>query len=165
MNLFVETGEASSESNVYISNDDAKAMAKARGLELPCTNEEVRALNLRATDYFETFSHSFSGHRLTSTQGLSWPRYCANIDGVEILETQIPKEIPLCIMLLMVSLHKGIDPAQVNNGEPYVIRESIDTLRIDYSEKGQGRRPLIPMVNSLINKLSNRAGAITFSKA
>lgn len=165
MNVIIETGGGLTDSNTYVGTDEAKAFAKARGWSLPCDNENIQALMFRAMDYIETFSHQFTGSRVSETQALSWPRECAYVAG-ELIDTDvIPKQLKLAVMYAMVAYNDGLDPTSNKSGEPFITRESVDVLRIDYAVDSQYNRDRLPMVDKLIQQLCNRNSMIDFVKA
>lgn len=165
MNIIIETGEGLPDSNTYVGTDEAKAFAKARGWSLPCDNEDVQALMLRAMDYIETFSHQFTGCRVSKTQALSWPRESAYVAGEPVSINAIPKQLKLAVIYAMVAYNDGLDPTSNKSGEPFITRESVDVLRIDYAIDSQYNRDRLPMVDKLIQQLCNRNSMVDFVKA
>jgi hypothetical protein len=82
MSLNVETGSGANNSESYASVADADAYLAARGQTnwaSVATGDKEAALR-RATDYMQsTYSGSWRGYRVYTTQALDWPRHLVPI--------------------------------------------------------------------------------------
>lgn len=155
MDIIVETGEGLVDANSYVSTDYAKSFAASRKLTLPCDNEDVQALMFRATDYIESFASRFSGCKFSDEQALSYPRE----DGT------IPNELKQAVIYTMIGIHAGFDPVENKSSTPFITRESVDVLRVDYAESSQNNKNKLPMVDKLLNRLFGNVQAVRFIKA
>lgn len=165
MNIIVESGLGVEGANSYLSTDESRELARVRGLVLPCENEDVQPLMFRAMDYIESHESRFTGCRTSETQSLSYPREGSYVGNLLIAENVIPKELKLAQLYTMVGLNEGIDPMANRSSDPFVIREQVDVLRVDYSEESQYNRNRLTMVNSLLNLLTNSGMTVRFVKA
>jgi hypothetical protein len=93
MALVVEDGSQVQGANSYISVDDARAYASARGLTLPVSSADVEILLTKALDFIEVFRSQFQGKKTSSAQALQWPRTRVVIDGESFASDEIPEEL------------------------------------------------------------------------
>ena len=165
MSIIVETGEGIEGANSYLGTDESKQLAKVRGLSLPCANEDVQKLIYKSMDYIESHDSQFSGCRTTDTQSLSYPREDGYVGNRLLANDEIPKELKLAQLYAMVGLNEGIDPMANRSSEPFVTREQVDVLRIDYSVESQYNRNRLTMADKLLSLLTNGGSIIRFVKA
>lgn len=158
MTIIVETGEGLDDANSYLDVAEANEFADSRQLTLPVVDDDVKALIFRATDYVESFSSRFPGYKFSDTQGLSYPR---DDNGVP---ATIPKELKQAVIYTMVGINAGFDPVENKSSTPFVTRESVDVLRVDYAESSQYNKNRLPMVDKLLNLLFGGGSVIRFVK-
>lgn len=165
MAIIVETGEGLSDANSYLSTDESRELARVRGIAFPCENEDIQKLIYRSMDYIESHESRLSGCRTSDTQALAYPREEAYVGNVALANNVIPKEIKLAQFYTMVGLNEGIDPMANRSSEPFVTREQVDVLRIDYSVESQYNRNRLTMVDKLLSLLTNGGMKVRFIKA
>jgi hypothetical protein len=156
MSVIIETGVGLSDANSYVGTDEFRQFAKTRDLPHPCDNEDIQALMFKAMDYIESFSHRFPGERLLDTQALEYPRDCGPVG--------VPHQLKKAVMYTMIGIHTGFDPVANKSDKPFVIRESVDVIRVDYAESSQNNKNKLPMVDRLLNELLG-GSAVRFIKA
>lgn len=125
MALVIEDGSLIAGANSYVSLDDARLYANARGVELPADDAEAAALLIRAMDYLESHEPKFIGERVSRDQPLSWPRKGVTIEGFEWSETEIPRQVRNAQLALIVEINDGADPFNPPANLP-VVAESVD---------------------------------------
>lgn len=98
----IEDGVGRKGANSYVSVDFAREWSSDRGRSefTGLTDDEMKVLLIRGTDYFEQrWSLYFGGERLRETQSLSWPRSLAyDVWGREI--TGIPEQACVAVVQL-----------------------------------------------------------------
>lgn len=103
MNFVVEDGVGRSNANAYVDLDMARSYAQERHREslLTITDEMMKALAVRATDYIEQrYLDRFIGRRASSSQALAWPRDYAYDDLGELI-TGVPWRLCAAVIELM----------------------------------------------------------------
>lgn len=138
MALIVETGSGDNPAaNSYQSLDDLKLYAKARGVDLGKTDDELEVLMVKAMDYLEDLRKRFKGRKVSRSQPLEWPR--AEVYGVERDgELEPSNEIPrlLCYAQLSLALEALNGDLQANPPSSEVIKEKVGDLELAYKADG-----------------------------
>ena len=146
------TGDNSDVANSYVDVAYADAYHDLRGNALWAGSDAVKqAALVRATDYLEQgYVGRFIGIQLT-VPGLSWPRYVMphNIDG-------IPENLKKATCeLALEAFSKPLNP--VTGGDRAVIREKVDVVEVEYSDKGIERTSRPAVVGYLSALISGSA--------
>lgn len=165
MDVIPETGEGVEGANSYVSTEEFRTFAQARGFTIPCDNEDLRAFLFRAMDYIESHESRFTGCKTLSTQVLAYPRESSYVGNTLIANNVIPNELKQAQMYAMLGLYQGFDPMANQSSEPFVTREQVDVLRVDYSVESQYNRNRLTMVDTLLSLLTNSGSMIRFVKA
>ena len=100
MALVVEDGTGIPGADSYISEADGIARAQALGFNFPTDTADAEPILRAAAQYLETYRNSYQGTKLTTDQGLQWPRQPVYIDGV----LQDPNTIPQMLIDAQVYL-------------------------------------------------------------
>jgi hypothetical protein len=155
MALNVEDGTIVANANSYATLVFIKSYAADRGVVISDDDPAVTtSFAIKATDYIETFARQFVGTQKTVGQSLSWPR--SNVtysDGTPFPDNVIPITLQQAEAQLVIEQMQGIDLMPSVN-TPMVIREKIDVLETQYSEKiGVSLQPWMPRVEALLSKL------------
>lgn len=132
MALIVEDGSIVVNANSYVNVTYARSYAADREFDLPSSDDQLEAYLIRALDYIESYSERFKGSRVDEDQELSWPRDNVYIGGFLVPYTSIPKELKDLQSQLAVDINSGFDLMESTN-EPFVTREMVGTIRVDYA--------------------------------
>ncbi len=100
MALIVEDGTGIPGADSYISAADAITRAAELGFEFPSAESDAEPPLRNAAQYLETYRLQYKGTKLTTDQGLQWPRQNVYIDGV----LQGPNVIPQSLIDAQVYL-------------------------------------------------------------
>jgi len=152
MALIIEDGTQVAGSNSYITIAEYTTWADARFSSsrstAPTDDEDIEALILRATDWFET--NKFIGRKVNSTQSMQWPRVDAYIDGYSVGSAVIPDEVKAAIYELSYAEESG--NGQLATVERETKREKVGELEVEYSDTASSR-DLNVAVSRAIKKL------------
>lgn len=133
MALIIEDGTGKADATSYVTADEARAYAAARGVTLDADDAVVEPLLVQAMDYLE--SMSYKGHRtFPAVQALSWPRTCVVIDGAKLPVSgtgSIPRQLKAAQMQLSIEASTGIDLMPTTDGR-VVKREKVDVIETEY---------------------------------
>lgn len=144
MAIIVEDGTGVANANSYVSVADLEAFAAARGITIVGDPE---VLLIKAMDYIESLD--FCGHKVSSTQSLSWPRYGVKVDGFYYPAAYIPPELKNALMQTALSIDAGVDPLSTI---PRVIKSaSVGPMSVTYADDSETEN--IRRINASIAKL------------
>src|SRR3990170_9131450 len=91
MAIIVEDGTGDEpNANSYITVAEARTYAESRGYTFPSVDADAEKYLIQANDYIESFRRQFWGSKTDPNQPLQWPRYGAQVDGVDIASDVIP---------------------------------------------------------------------------
>jgi len=129
-----ETGEGIVDSNSYLSIVDFKAVSDNLGKEyFDYTDDEIKLGLIRASTFLDSYFISrYPGVR-NEGQGLEWPRTNAlYLNGEEILDTVVPKEVKIALAEAFYILKSGADiqPTIAGNG---ILKE--ERVKVDVVEE------------------------------
>lgn len=164
MALTVETGAGVPNANSYVSVDEIKAYAAARGLTLP-TDPDVEKLAVEAFDFVESYRLRFQGKKTNpdpSVQTAQFPRTGVVIDSWEVPTDHIPKQLKDAQCQASCDAYDVGDlmPAQVQG----VKKEKVDVLEVEYAEStsadGMTLAPSFPKVEALLAPLFTTGSAM-----
>lgn len=134
MALVVENGTGLSNAESYVSVADASAYLASLGDTTfsGLADDTAREQALRkATNYMEQrYRGRWKGERLTRSQGLSWPRFDAEVDGWYVDVDIVPPEVEHGCALLAV---KSVTETLNDDLAQQVIREKIGPLETEYN--------------------------------
>lgn len=138
MALIIEDGTGKDDATSYVTADQARAYASARGATLPAAPggtdpDPVEALLVQAMDYLEALA--YKGERtFPDVQALSWPRKCVVIDGYKLPSEgagSIPRQLKSAQMQLAIEASTGVDLMPTTDGR-VVKREKVDVIETEY---------------------------------
>ena len=147
MTLVVEDGSKVTGANTYITLDEFKAWAEARGVSYGSDGDVTEDI-LRAMDYLEELM--FIGVKETRDQALQWPRVDVVIDGYALDVGKIPKELKNAAYELVKAIIDGdnkLDPVRRQ-----VTKEKVDSLEVTYKSNA-GMQRNTPAVTRALRKL------------
>ena len=110
MTITVEDGSIVTGANSYVSLDDARTFAAARGVTLSAVDATLEPIVIQAMDYLESFSDKFKGELTLRDQPLSWPRSGAVIENWTWDSDEIPRQVINALNQLIVAINAGTDP-------------------------------------------------------
>lgn len=164
MALIVEDGTGLSNSNSYVSEDEAREYAEARGVELPDGDAEVAAMLISAMDYLEAQRSRFQGSKThPGVQALQWPRVGVVLDCSYILpDNIIPSELKQAQMALAMEVNAGRQLLPSSDGR-VVKKEKVDVIEREFmTGQDLGRTglpaPTFPLVDGLLAPLFAACG-------
>lgn len=163
--IVVENGTIVDAANSYVTITDMRAYAASRGITLPISDDGVATLLILATDYLEALPQKFIGEKVSVDQVLKWPRqqdhwsvYPLWIDGVQLLPTEVPKQLIVAQMMIAAQVSRGVDLQPVQTG-PFITSEQVDVIRTTYSDRqGPLLAPIMPAVDNVLAPLLRSGG-------
>ena len=160
MTLIIEDGSTPAGANSYVSLNDARVYADARGVDLSTVDATLEAQILESMDYFESYTERFVGDQSDRDQPLSWPRDNVIVEGWSWTNTEIPDQVVSALLAIIVEIHEGeshLNPAAVTL--PKISEKTDCVVDVKYAD------PLTPLkVNktfkstSMINILLKNSG-------
>lgn len=174
--IIVEDGTGKTNSNSYVSIDNARSYCTVRGITLSDNDDDVAQLLILAADYISVNSVCFPGSRTVANQGMDWPRCEIRNNKVKPVETNTgliigPNEIPQQLVSAQLSLiayqSNGVTLNASFSPTDYVIQETIGPITTKYSDPATvGTKQILPVYDALLNQLlsddcSDFGGGIT----
>ena len=150
MALIIEDGTGVDNANSYISVAEARAFASLRSLILPSSDPAVEVLIIKAFDYLESLD--YKGNHANPPQSAEFPRRDLYLQGVLFAQNEIPNKLKQAqSQLTFEAVNTDLQPT--GNGKE-VIKEKVDVVEVQYSEKGINvARPTFTTVNSFLKDL------------
>ena len=145
MSLVIETGAGLSNAQSYVDTTFVNAYFVLRGVTFTSTDANI----INAMDYFEaTYSQSWKGEKLVSTQALSFPRL---IDGVNTYPVQVKNAI--CELA-----YKASTATLLPDGSQAVKREKVDVIEVEYQDFTSSTVNY-SLVNAMVSPWLNASGS------
>lgn len=165
MALVVENGTGLSNANSYLSLEDVRAYALARGTLLPTDDAELEGMVIRAMDYLEAQRSKFQGTRTNVAQSLQWPRTGVLVDcRYALAPDAIPNELKAALAQLTMEVFGGLVLMPSSDGR-VVKKEKVDVIETEYMTSqdtgGAGAgvpMPTFPAVEALLTSLYDVCG-------
>ena len=156
MALVVETGDALSTAESYISVADADARATAFGnTAWTGTDAAKEAALRRATAFMEQrYGSRWRGTRVLREQALSWPRYGVSANGFDQPSTFVPADVAnACADLAVRALTETLN----SDLERGIAREKVGPIETEYDPYGsQAKR--YPAIDQMLAPWLNGGG-------
>jgi hypothetical protein len=108
MALVIEDGTAKANATSFVTIDEYKAFATARGFAVPL-DAAIEANAIKAVDYIVSREREYGGDRLTNTQALPFPRTGQYVLNVLIADGSIPVQVKALQFGIMKAIADGID--------------------------------------------------------
>lgn len=157
MALVVEDGTGTvAGANSYVSVNDAKTFATKRGKTFAANDTAIEAFLVNAMDWLDT-RPNLKGSKLLTTQPLQWPRKDVYIDDPCVPYTApgaLPPQLIAAQIQLAIEQDAGIDLMPSASG-PTVVREKVDVIETEYSEKYNMILPALSRVDAFLAPLLN----------
>lgn len=168
--LIIEDGSGKVDANSYVSVDELRVFASARGLPLPSNDEDgdkqIEQKLILAADYLES-EIQYAGDKYSDAQALSWPRRYAYISDKLFPYNAIPKNLKLAQMRLALAALEGVElqPVLSGNAEDYVTEEKVGPIETKYADptKFSGRATFTAVDALLAPLLGSGTGFGTFT--
>ena len=164
MALVIEDGTGKTDANSYVTVEEARSYASARGTELPDDDAQVESLLVRAMDYLEAQRGKYQGTKTyPGLQALQWPRSGVVIDcDYNLPDNIIPTELKNAQKQLALEVFSGLVLLPSSDGR-VVKREKVDVIETEYmtgQDLGSGATmgPSFPAVDALLEPLFNACG-------
>ena len=159
MALTIETGAGVENADSYVEVADLDSFASERGItSLPATEPEKEALLRLAFDYVESHRRRFNGVKTNEGNTFpQFPRTGLTIDGEEVDENTVPREVKLAQMQLAIDAVDQ-DLAPTGDGRA-IIREKVDVLETQYDSGASGApQPIFAKANAWLDPLFRNGG-------
>ena len=165
--LVVENGTQVVGANSFVSVVDFREYAENRGVILPVTDSLVIPFLVKALDYIESKACEFQGTLVLETQALSWPRSGAIVNGRNIAQTSIPKQLIDAQCQAAIAVNAGLELLPNSTVSDYVIEETVGPITTKYADPSKVRlgnlAPTLGAVDTLLAPLFKTCEASTFS--
>jgi hypothetical protein len=144
MALLIETGANVPGANSFVTLDEIKAYALARGLILPDDDEVLEQKAILAMDYIKSVEFDFGGERTYTDQPLPFPRIGLYIYDVLFSDVAIPQQAKdaQCQIVWEISTN-GVQLFPTSQGAQ-IKRKRVGPLETEWFEPGGS-----PMLRSL----------------
>lgn len=162
--IIVEDGTGVANANSFVSVEDARTYAEARGVEFPADDDEVASMLIRAADYLEAQECRFQGKRTSSSQALAWPRTGVVLNCDDVPPNVIPKSLIAAQVQLAMAIAAGFDLQPNISPQDYVTREKVGPIETEYADPvSVGIMPTFTAANALLAPLFGECAANRFA--
>jgi hypothetical protein len=155
MALVIEDGTLVSGANSYVTLNEYRAWANARGITASDSDTVLERYVLRAMDYLEQLI--FIGNKANENQPLQWPRTEALIDGYYADATEIPSQVKKALYEAIKVEADGY--SELSNQDRRTIREKIGDIEITYADNSENRT-ITPALTSALKKIVQPATTV-----
>lgn len=168
MPLIIEDGTAKDDSNSFVTVEEAREYAEARGVELAPEDAAgdlaIERMLIVAGDYLNAQESLYSGQRVKPLeQAMCYPRINSTVYGNLIVETIIPITLKKAQMQLCIEQKNGVVlfPSYAAGASGVIIREKVGPLETEYAS-GSGMTisldaPAMSAVAALLKPLYGQA--------
>jgi hypothetical protein len=161
MTVTVETGAGIAGANTYITPDELRSFADARGTSLGSDDSTLEVYLIKAIDYLESMRDQFQGDKTDSDNPLQWPRSGVFIDGTEIDDDVIPTELKNAqAQLALESISVDLQPTVSAGNSGAVASKKVGDIEISYHDSDNRTQPSFTKFNSWIAPLCKIRGAV-----
>lgn len=137
MPLIIEDGSIVENANSYLTVQEVRDFASARGYSLPNQDSEVEVLVIKAMDYLESLADKYKGVKTApSEQELQWPRYDVYVEEQYVESYLIPKSIKNALAQCVV---ESVSAPLVSAPQPTVKKNKVDIIETEYFDSGVSR--------------------------
>jgi len=132
-----ETGEGIADANSYLSLIDFKDTSDAYGKDYSAyTDTEIEIGLMQSSTFLDSYFISRYPGTRNMGQGLEWPRTDAvYLNGEEILDNVVPKEVKLALMESFYLLKSGADIQPVIQGNGILKEERVKVDVVEEQKK------------------------------
>lgn len=143
MALVIETGLLIANATSYVSVEEVRAYAEARGIEIPADDASIEQAAIRAMDVIE--AKSYKGRPTYSAQPTAFPRYGIYLPGysIPLPYDAVPAGVKKAQIEYTIAIANGFDLLPTLDGAP-VKREKIGPIETEYVVgTAQGSAPVV----------------------
>lgn len=155
----INTDPTSPGFNSYVSTDELKEFAAARGYEISDDNAELEHLLIQAMDYLESLT--WKGRRTSPEQPLSWPRMGVYIEGSAIDKDTIPLRVKQAQCRLAVEAQET-DLNPTRSGGAVTLERVEGAVTVQYDGASNDGTVTFPWLNGLLRGLINGSSVFNF---
>lgn len=160
MTITVEDGTGVENANSYVSVEQFKAWATARGYTYPADDTAIEPLLIKAMDYIESKESSFYGVKYEENQLLAWPRLYYNAS------TGIPYELQVAQMAYANAAQTIELLPNRAAGDKDATRETVGPITVEYAKKaGSDYNPAVPLGDRMLSYLFPNTGTLRVVRA
>jgi hypothetical protein len=164
MSLIIEDGSIVADANSYVTIDEARSYATARGLTLPASDADLTAQLISSIDYLEAQRARYQGTKVSALQVLQFPRYNVVIDGIEQDPTLIPSILKQAQIRLAIEANSGVTLMPTRSGG-FIVEDTVGPITTKYSDKvAVSIEPEITAVDALLQPLYGAPPSVGFLK-
>lgn len=163
MAIIVEDGTGKPDANSFVSVDEFKEYAEARGVDSGKYNDAAISSNLLlGAEYITALEPKFQGFRSNVEQGLAFPRVNVSYNGQSVSPVSVPRAVKLAQMSAAMSAIEGLKLFPTADAAP-IKEDTIGpiTTIYDTSVWQAGTITELPAVSALLKLYMN--GPLTFS--
>ena len=160
MTLIIEDGSTPAGANSYVSLNDARVYADARGVDLSTIDTTLEAQIILSMDYLESYNERFVGDQSDRDQPLSWPRDNVIVKGFSWTNTEIPDRVASALLAVIVEIHEGEDHINAAAVTLPVISQKVDgAVEVKYANPATSLKVTKTLKSqSIINLLLKNSG-------
>ncbi len=146
MALIIEDGTVVANANSYVTLEEYRAFALARGVVVPAVDADAEVQLIEAMDYLEAQRSKYQGHKTDpAAQLLQFPRTGVVIDcNAELGANDIPVELKQAQMRLAMEVNAGNILMPTSDGR-VVKREKVDVIEREFMTGGDNGNSGLPM--------------------
>jgi hypothetical protein len=153
MALVIETGAIVPTANSYVTLDEIKAYASARGVTLGA-DSVIERFAILAMDYLESLRSRYYGSRVDpANQPLSWPRLYVFMECQPFPATSIPQGLKSAQCQLCLEQANGVDLMPTQEAGSFITQESVGPISTSYNPAYSFSAPSMPKVDALLEPL------------
>lgn len=161
MTIVVEDGTGVADANSYVTIDDLRDYAEARGMNFDEDQAEVSLI--KAMDYIET--RAFNG---LPVHDLAWPRSGVYVEGRRYSDTMIPRNIKLAQMAAAMVEMQGVPllPTIQANARGAIRERKVGPITTVYAvARDSGSLPRVPLVDAYLAPYEGGGGHLRVIRA
>ena len=165
MSLTIEDGTGVAGANSYVTADEFRAYADARGLAASFSSDDttLEPYLIDAVDIIESYRARFQGVKTDSDNPLQFPRSGVFIDGTEIDDDVIPQELTnaQCQYALESLNGNSLMPNRLVADSGAVVEETVGPITVKYDKTAQRSKPVFSKAEAWLAPLFRRMGAVS----
>ena len=162
MALTIEDGTGVAGANSYVTADDLRAYADARGTVLGTDDYSLEPLLINAMDLIESYRTKFQGVKTDANNPLQFPRTGVFIDGAEIDGDMIPQELKNAqCQFALDSQTADLMPNRLVADTGAVIEETVDVITVKYDKTAQRSKPYFARAEAWLSPLLKSMQAVS----
>jgi len=162
MALIIEDGTGKTDSNSYVTVDEFRAYAEARGTVVAeSTDQDYEQYLIKAMDKLESYRGRYQGQKVDQDQALQFPRDGVYIDDYEVSASTIPRELKYSQMAFAMESLAGNDlsPTQLVSSSGQVTKEKVGEIEVTYANPTSLRStPAFAKAEALLAPLLRKSG-------